>query len=98
MVGAMVVCSSAAPDGVAAACLMISGSNSQRLAIAMRIMNEPCGARVSIIMPPGPSSFIGAWSSAILVTARARVSTPPESAGGADEWPPSASAVTIRVA
>ena len=98
MVGAMVVCSRAAPDGVAAVWEMISGPNSQLLATAILIGAGPSGARLLSMAAPGPENFIGNGCSAMAVTAFESVTTPPPPSGGADEWPPGARAVTFRVA
>ena len=43
MVGAMVVCSCAAPAGVAANLPITKGPNSQVLATAIRVVNDICG-------------------------------------------------------
>ena len=47
IVGAIVVCSVAAPGGVALIWRTSSGSNAQLFAIAMRAMNGACGAIAS---------------------------------------------------
>jgi hypothetical protein len=97
MVGAMVVCSMAAPAGVLAVWLTSSGENSQVLAAAILMVVELCGARLFSMSAPGPLNFIGKGWSAMASTALARVVTPVW-AGGAEEWPPTAGAVTVRVA
>ena len=98
MVGAMVVCSMAAPAGVLAVTFTSSGENSQVLAAKILTGGEACGAMAPSISAPGPLNFMGNWWSWIAVTARDRATTPPPSLGGADEWPPTALASTFRVA
>ena len=97
IVGAMVVCSSAAEVGEAPNFDFSTPPNSQRLAMAMRVAKGVCGARASSICTPGPSSFSGNGCSAMAVTALARVTTA-VSFGGMELWPPAARAVTRSVA
>ena len=94
----MVVCSIAAPEAVAPICLISSGLKSQVLATAIRTGNEARGATVCNMAAPGPRKSIAKAWSLIAVTACDKATTPPPSAGGAEEWPPSALALTFSVA
>ena len=98
MVGAMVVWSRAAPGEVAPICFTSSGLKSQALATAILMAKGAAGASDCSMSAPGPRKAIGKPWSEMAVTARERVTTPPPSAGGAEEWPPGALAVTTMVA
>ena len=97
IVGAMVVCSVAAPAGVFAMVRTSSGSKSQRFATAIFTRPPASGARALTMSAPGPAKRMGNGSEVIASTAFARVSTP-VSGGGAEECPPLAGAVMRSVA
>ena len=84
MVGAMVVCSVAAPAGVAAILAISSGSNSQSFATATFTPRPASGASVRIMSAAGPLKRIGNGRDATASTALASTSTP-VSGGGAEE-------------
>ena len=97
MVGAIVVCSEAAPTGVAASFRISNGLNSHSLATATRTAGLADGASARTMSAGAPAKRNGNGFDVTARIAFASTSTP-VCGGGADEWPPLAGAVMRSVA